>query len=263
MLHILYKTTNNINKKVYIGVHSTNDPTDGYLGSGHVLNNAIQKYGRENFTRETISVHKTRKEVFKAESKIVNKKWIGSKSNYNICVGGSGRCGPNSRSKTVCVYDNDLKFIKSFETKIEVARFIDIDPALITYACKNASQNKSCKLREYYVCHQEDQPRKKDTSYLKKQLKIMHERNQGKRRPDHSEFIRKRNLDKLCNHIIYAWNHISGTKFIGTRRDLIRKFPIHKIKNSELGALIKGRYKSHRGWSSPNTISKYINVSSP
>jgi hypothetical protein len=38
-----YKTINKINNKYYIGVHSTNDIKDGYLGSGVALKRAIRK----------------------------------------------------------------------------------------------------------------------------------------------------------------------------------------------------------------------------
>jgi len=49
---IIYKTTNHINDKFYIGQHNGNNPL--YLGSGKVLKRAIKKYGKENFTRETL-----------------------------------------------------------------------------------------------------------------------------------------------------------------------------------------------------------------
>ena len=52
MKHYIYKTTNLITKKYYIGKHSSkNIETDTYLGSGKLLNRAIKKYGRHNFTR--------------------------------------------------------------------------------------------------------------------------------------------------------------------------------------------------------------------
>lgn len=35
----------------YIGVHSTDNLLDGYLGSGYHLKNAINKYDRSNFAR--------------------------------------------------------------------------------------------------------------------------------------------------------------------------------------------------------------------
>lgn len=53
--YLVYKTTNNINSKFYIGSHQTNNIDDGYLGSGKILKQAINKYGRENFTRIIIA----------------------------------------------------------------------------------------------------------------------------------------------------------------------------------------------------------------
>ena len=49
---IIYKTTNLVNGKQYIGRDSRNNPN--YLGSGHLLKLAIRKYGKENFKKEVI-----------------------------------------------------------------------------------------------------------------------------------------------------------------------------------------------------------------
>ena len=48
----IYKITNNINGKLYIGKHSTDKLNDGYIGSGIRLHQAYNKYGIENFTKE-------------------------------------------------------------------------------------------------------------------------------------------------------------------------------------------------------------------
>jgi hypothetical protein len=54
---IIYKTTNTINNKIYIGKAIHNNPK--YLGSGLLLNRAIKKYGREMFVREVIDTAET------------------------------------------------------------------------------------------------------------------------------------------------------------------------------------------------------------
>ena len=52
MIHYTYLITNTINGKIYIGVHSTNDINDGYMGSSIPLNNDMQKFGKEYFTKQ-------------------------------------------------------------------------------------------------------------------------------------------------------------------------------------------------------------------
>lgn len=75
--HIIYKTTNLINGKIYVGLHSTDNIDDGYLGSGWVLKSAIKKYGRENFKREVLLVLSNREEAREVESLLVDKELYG------------------------------------------------------------------------------------------------------------------------------------------------------------------------------------------
>ena len=89
MKYCIYKTTNIINGKFYWGVHNSLDENDGYLGSGLALRNAIKKYGKESFRRETKFLYKTIKEAYADEALIVNKSMINNPMCYNMATGGS------------------------------------------------------------------------------------------------------------------------------------------------------------------------------
>lgn len=88
--HIIYQTTNLVNNKIYIGVHSTNDLDDGYMGSGHLIKRAIEKHGINNFSREILYMFDTPAQAYSKEKEIVNESFITNSNTYNMCVGGRG-----------------------------------------------------------------------------------------------------------------------------------------------------------------------------
>lgn len=88
--HFIYKTTNLLSGRYYIGMHSTDDLDDGYLGSGNRLRLAIQKHGKENFKREILEFVKDRKTLAERESEVVNLDLIAKEECMNLVVGGGG-----------------------------------------------------------------------------------------------------------------------------------------------------------------------------
>ncbi len=90
MFFTIYKTTNLINGKYYIGKHQTKDLNDGYMGSGKRLKYAIAKYGIENFHKEVLHVCNTEKQMNTLEKILVVPD---AELNYNLCVGGNGGFG--------------------------------------------------------------------------------------------------------------------------------------------------------------------------
>lgn len=83
----IYKTTNLINGKIYIGQNRTCVPS--YLGSGKLITEAILKYGRENFEKTILEECQTIEQINERE-----RYWISyynstdRKIGYNISPGG-------------------------------------------------------------------------------------------------------------------------------------------------------------------------------
>ena len=86
MYYLIYKISNKLNGKFYIGCHKTKNKDDGYMGSGVALKKAYEKYGIENFTKEIIFECESVEEMFEMESQLVE---VGPHT-YNLMEGGHG-----------------------------------------------------------------------------------------------------------------------------------------------------------------------------
>lgn len=84
---IIYKITNNLNGKIYVGMSKTNDDRrwrEHLSDSKYPIDKAIKKYGKENFTYEVID---TATDCYSLAQK--ERKWIAElQPEYNIREGG-------------------------------------------------------------------------------------------------------------------------------------------------------------------------------
>ena len=91
MYYLVYKVTNLINEKIYVGFHKTSKIDDGYMGSGKLIKRAIEKYGIENFHKEIIEVFDNQQDAECLEASIVNKEFTLREDTYNLNIGGNVR----------------------------------------------------------------------------------------------------------------------------------------------------------------------------
>ena len=88
--HLIYKTTNLLSGKYYIGMHSTNNLDDGYMGSGRRLRYSINKHGKDNHKVEILEYCNSREELKNREIDIVTLNEIAKIDCMNLKVGGEG-----------------------------------------------------------------------------------------------------------------------------------------------------------------------------
>lgn len=110
-LYFIYKTTNLVNGKIYIGQHKQETSIfDGYIGSGKYFKIAVKKYGKSNFIRETLEYctkdNVDEKEIHWIKTLRATDKTIG----YNLTKGGEGvRTGYKSSEETKLKISKALK----------------------------------------------------------------------------------------------------------------------------------------------------------
>lgn len=90
MKFYLYKITNLVNNKIYVGVHKTSNVTDDYMGSGKVIRRAIQKHGVENFRKDILEFFENQELMYAKEKEMVTDEFLERDDVYNIRRGGHG-----------------------------------------------------------------------------------------------------------------------------------------------------------------------------
>ena len=88
--HYIYKTTCIITNRFYIGMHSTDNLEDGYVGSGKRLWHSINKYGKENHVCQILEFLESRDDLKAREKEIINQEMLNEDLCMNIGLGGQG-----------------------------------------------------------------------------------------------------------------------------------------------------------------------------
>lgn len=118
---VIYKTTNLLNGKIYIGQDSANRKF--YMGSGNAISNALKKYGKENFKKEILCHCTSKQELDEKEIfyiKLYNS--TNRKIGYNISEGGKGALGVKLTEKRKQIISNANKGkIMSPETRKKIS----------------------------------------------------------------------------------------------------------------------------------------------
>ena len=88
--HVIYKTTCLVTGRYYIGMHSTDNLADGYIGSGKRLWSSIRKHGAEKHVCEVLEHLSSREALTLREAELVNNQLLKDKQCMNLTRGGQG-----------------------------------------------------------------------------------------------------------------------------------------------------------------------------
>ena len=163
MKYIVYLTTNLVNKKIYIGIHSTENPDvfDGYLGDGVLINKpssykirktpfhcAVDKYGIKNFYRTTLRIFDTKQDALDLEAWLVTRQFIERTDTYNIALGGGTSPILN---KHIYQYSLEGKFIKEWDSIKSITNSFNVNKDRIRMVINDKrSFEKSYWSEEYF-----------------------------------------------------------------------------------------------------------------
>lgn len=90
-MYYIYRITNKVNGKTYIGQHKYKKLNDSYMGSGIHITRAIKKYGKENFEKEILEFDIPNVGLANDwEQMYILFERAKGKAEYNIANGGNG-----------------------------------------------------------------------------------------------------------------------------------------------------------------------------
>lgn len=141
MNYIIYKTTNKVNGKIYIGIHGTDlSKEQSYIGCGVTKKDqkksrskgfpgAVHKYGYDNFEREILFIYPYTEEGLKLalqkEAELVTPEFVKRKDTYNLVPGGLANMGFSLR-KAIVQYSIEGKVIRVWDSITIAERELNI-----------------------------------------------------------------------------------------------------------------------------------------
>jgi|688.fasta_scaffold10912_6 group I intron endonuclease len=162
---IIYKITNTVNGKIYIGQTTRRLKTRwnghisrSYSKSGSPLHAAIKKYKKENFTIEIIKKCSSREELNEEEIRLIQEHNSLAPNGYNIMKGGSYNITKKEKKKQTVEHTQKIreKFLLRKEEMRELSskEWVAVSPEQQIFQiknleefCRNHSLQPSCMIR--------------------------------------------------------------------------------------------------------------------
>ena len=141
-MYYIYKITNLINNKIYIGYHYSDDiENDKYLGSGDLIMYAVRHYGKNNFKRDILFEFDNSVDAFNKERELVNDDFIKRRDTYNTKIGGQGwNIGSEPHNKGKLTIYSPITNKNYYVSENELQKYLD-DGYILGNKSKN---NKNC-----------------------------------------------------------------------------------------------------------------------
>lgn len=79
-----YITTNIVNGKQYVGMHSARDVNNTYIGSGFAFKRAVEKYGKDCFKCEILCICESKDQAYRNEKTYIEKYNTLHPNGYNL-----------------------------------------------------------------------------------------------------------------------------------------------------------------------------------
>lgn len=209
MKHKIYLIVNDINNKVYIGYTSKSlswrlgkhfEETKNNTSPTRKLHKAIKEFGKEHFSIQLLYESNDKNKTLGQKEDEFIIKYDSIKSGYNSRRGGGGVHITEGQCKKVDIYDKDGNFIKTFPSRVAVAEFIGCHPGQVTCAIRNADNGKGSQVHGYWACHHRCVPHYKTSDKTGAATKAARRANLGKKRPEHSTFMKTHMKGKHRNY---------------------------------------------------------------
>jgi group I intron endonuclease len=172
---IIYKITNKINNKEYIGQSIHND--DKYYGSGKYIKRAIEKYGTENFEKEIIE--ECSNDILDEREKYWINEYNTFENGYNLTLGGQNGW-MTGKKHTEETKEKISKKLKGENNPFYGKKHSDETKKKISNSIKESDEwNKKIKSKEHRNKLSKSQKGRKHTDETKRKIS---EINKGKKR---------------------------------------------------------------------------------